>query len=70
MIGQDEFDQFEDALGVYAIQCPDEGLYWIVLFMPYSLDDSIQLSEWNKIARADADELRQVIFGKNWSVIR
>ncbi len=70
VLNKDEFDVFEDALGVYVIKCPNESLYWIVLFEPYSLDNLVQLSEWNKIEPNDSKELRRIIPDENWSTIR
>lgn len=59
--GNDEFDSFEDALGVYVIKCPNGNLYWIVLFQPYSLDDSIQLSKWGKIEKTETENLLKLL---------
>ncbi len=69
VVGKNEFDKFEDALGVYALKCPNESLYWVVLFEPYSIDEQIELSEWNKIKPNDSSELLRLIPDKNWSLI-
>jgi hypothetical protein len=70
VVGEDEFDRFEDALGVYAIKCPHESLYWVVLFEPYSIDEQIELSEWNKVEVSDSTNLLELIPNENWSMIR
>ncbi len=70
VVGKDEFDRFEDALGVYAIKCPNESFYWVVLFEPYSIDEQIKLSEWNKVEAGDSIELLELIPNENWSTVR
>jgi hypothetical protein len=69
IVNKDEFDLLEDALGVYAIKCPNKSLYWVVLFEPYSIDEQIELSEWNKVEAAEAIKLLKLIPDKNWSMI-
>lgn len=68
--GKDDFDNFEDALGVYVIKCSNGNLYWIVLFQPYSLDDSIQLQEWSKIEKAEMENLLKLLPENSWSEIK
>ncbi|HQU82620.1 MAG TPA: hypothetical protein PKY59_05835 [Pyrinomonadaceae bacterium] len=70
IINKDEFDSFENALGVYVIECPNLSLYWLVLFQPSSIDDSIQLQEWSKIEKTETENLLKMISENNWSEIK
>lgn len=69
IVKDEEFDPFEDALGVYVLKCPNANFYWLVLFLPYSLDDVVQLSEWNKIENNEVNELLKLIPNERWSAI-